>query len=146
MGGHGRPPKDPETRAGRHIPTRGEWQTLPPLDAPILPLLPNRGKGNGRWSALTRDAWEGWRVDWVTGAYGPAEISLAVQAIHLYEQAVRKNQPSMWGEVRQWMDRLGLTLRGKRDLRFRLAESDAVREQPKAGKVLRLVNDAVATK
>lgn len=121
MPGRGPAPKAPEERASSRIPERGDWLTLPPLEKPVLPALPRRSKGEGPWSVRTNRMWSAWRRDWVTGAYGEAELAMAVELAYVYEDAVRDSKPTRWAEVRQWMDRLGLTMKGKRDLRLRLA-------------------------
>lgn len=125
MAGRGPAPKDPDERARTNAPARGEWTTLAPLVKPILPALPKRGRGAGAWSPRTRATWNAWRKDPVTGVYGPAEIAMALDAIHVFEEMVRDPKPTWSAEVRQWMDRLGLSLKGKRDLRLRMPEGDA---------------------
>lgn len=144
MAGRGPAPKDPDQRARTNAPERGDWHSLPALKKPVLPTLPRRSRGEGTWSTRTRRTWTAWRCDWVTGAYGPAEIAMVVELAHLYEDAVRAGGPAAWAEVRQWMDRLGLTMKGKRDLRLRPAEAPAAAveavESPFVG--MRLVADA----
>jgi hypothetical protein len=143
MAGQGPAPKNPDERARTHAPLRGEWQTLGPLTEPVLPPLPRRGKGEGTWSARTQRIWEAWRTDWVTGAYGPAEVAMAVELAYIYEDAVRESRYTTWAEARQWMDRLGLTMKGKRDLRLRPAVPEAPVEQQATNGFasLRLVDD-----
>lgn len=150
MAGHGPAPKAPEERASLKVPERGDWVTLLPLTKPVLPPLPRRARGEGEWSPRTRRMWDAWRKDWVTGAYGPAEIAWAIDLAYVYEDAVRAHRPPMWAEARQWMDRLGLTMKGKRDLRLRLGEPAATKSGPTGPKGgfsgLRLVDDdAVAS-
>lgn len=151
MAGRGPAPKDPNERARTNAPERGEWVDVAPSTSPTLPALPKRGRGEGPWSTRTRRAWTAWRSDWVTAVYGPAEISMAVELAYLYEDTVRDSKPSGWAEVRQWMDRLGLTMKGKRDLRLRPAGTTAAasKAEPPAAKFaeLRLVggDDAVAS-
>lgn len=142
----GPPPKDPEQRARVNVPARGEWQAIHPLAKPVLGKLPARGKGNGPWSARTRRAWEGWRSDWVTGCYGPAEIAQVTELAFLYEEAVR-GLPSRWNEVRFRENQLGLTLKGKLDLRLRLVEATAETPSRSGSEKppLRLVNNAVVS-
>lgn len=145
MAGQGPAPKTPEERVSLKVPERGDWLSLPPLEKPILPALPRRARGEGEWSSRTRRAWEAWRRDWVTGSYGSAEIAMAVELAYVYEDAVRARRPPYWAEVRQWMDRLGLTMKGKRDLRLRLVEKPAepTAEKRAGSRRLRLVDDAV---
>src|SRR5688500_14770758 len=115
MAGQGPPPKFPEDRANRVAPQRGEWLTLSPLVKPILPPLPRRARGEGAWSTRTNRSWNAWRKDWATGAYGPSEIARAVELAYVYEEAVRDSKPARWAEVRQWMDGMAITMKGKRD-------------------------------
>lgn len=128
MAGRGPAPKDPAQRRRRNQPTRGEWVDLPALAKPVLPAkLPARGRGAGNWSARTRAAWKAWREDPATGMYGPAELAAAIELAWLFEEAVRGKEKQ--SEVRLRMDGLGLTPKGKRDLRWRppseRAEPDA---------------------
>lgn len=137
-------PKDPAFRARTNVPERGEWLDLPTLSRSVLPGLPRRARGDGPWSSRTRRMWRGWKADWATGRFGASEIAMTVELAFLFEDAVRASKPAMWAETRQWMDRLGLTLKGKRDLRLRLAEPPAPTERPKEakrGSSLRLVDD-----
>lgn len=115
-------PAPAETRRRRNVPARGEWIDLPPLTESILPDLPARGKGTGRWSARTRAMWAGWRQDRATTQYGPGTIALAIQLAYLFEDYVRGNEK--FSEVRLVMDGLGLTEKGKRDLRWRVPRDE----------------------
>jgi hypothetical protein len=85
----------------------------------------------------------------VTGAYGDTEIDDAITVAYIYEEAVRAGgKSSLWAEVRQWKDRLGLTMKGKRDLRLRTIEDAPAEEATSERKPrprLRLVDDAVAS-
>lgn len=102
-------------RQRRGAPARGEWIDLEPLSAPGLPPLPGDD-----WSPRTLAAWKAWGMDPVTSQYGPSEVQNALDLAHLYEGWVRDGGISMAAEIRQWLDRLGLNAKGKRDLRFRL--------------------------
>lgn len=144
MAGQGPAPKAPEDRASQKVPQRGEWLTLPPLERSVLPALPKRARDEGSWSERTKRVWAAWRKSWVTGCYGDAEISMCLELAYVYEDAVRDSKPTRWAEVRQWMDRLGLTMKGQRDLRLRLAEPEREVSRPVATfSSLRLVDDAV---
>lgn len=114
-------PKDASARAGHKQPVFGEWRDLPPLEKPVLPKLPR-----GQWSAQTKALWEGLRQDFATQEYGPSEIATAIQLAYLIESAVTDGKATMWSEVRQWMDRLMLTPKGKRDARVRLQQVDSM--------------------
>jgi hypothetical protein len=145
MAGRGPAPKNPDERARSNVPDRGEWSDLPPLTKPVLPALPKRTRAEGPWSSRTTRAWKAWRADWVTGAYGPAEVAQAVELAYLYEDAVRDPRAAWWAEVRQWMDRLGLTMKGKRDLRLRQASGETAKFETRGKRKrfaeLRLVGD-----
>jgi hypothetical protein len=116
-------PKLKEERRRRNEPARGEWVDLPPLKKPVLPTLP----GEGQWSKRTRLAWEAWRSDPVTSQYQPADVQAAIDLAFVYERWVR-GKDSLLSEIRQREDRLGLSPKGKRDLRWRVAEA---KEEPK---------------
>lgn len=113
-------PKDPALRRRSNEPARGEWVDLPPLARPVLPKLPARGRGAGRWSARSAAAWEAWRQDPVTSQWGASEIAQAVDLLYLHDAMVTGGGYGA-NEVRIRMDGLGLTPKGKRDLRYRVA-------------------------
>jgi hypothetical protein len=118
MAGKGPAPKDLGKRTRRGAPTRGEWEELLPLTKPILPTLPR----DEDWKNRTVKLWKAWRKDPVTQTYGPSEIAMAVELAYLVNKAVTNTRGpiTIWGEIRQWMDRLGLTPKGKQDLRYRI--------------------------
>lgn len=118
MAGNG--PAPAENRRRTNAPARGEWVDLPALTNPVLPDLPARTKGTGRWSARTKAMWAGWSRDPATTQYGPGTLALAVQLAYLFEDYVRGDEK--FSEVRLVMDGLGLTEKGKRDLRWRVSE------------------------
>lgn len=124
MAGRGPAPKDPAQRRNRNQKQRGEWIDLPHLEGPILPDLPH-----GNWSDRTRAMWDGWRQDPATTQYGPGTIALAVQLAYLFEDYVRGNEK--FSEVRLVMDGLGLTEKGKRDLRWRVSPDAEVVDLPR---------------
>lgn len=113
MAGNGPAPKPPEERRNTRAPQRGEWKDLYPLDAPILPELPE-----GDWPPTTVSTWAAWRSDPVTIEYSPADIAYALDTIRIH--AVMS--PSSASEVRLRADSLGLTPKGKRDLRWRIVD------------------------
>lgn len=125
----GRGPAPAEARRRRNEPTRGDWVDLEPLSARVLPELPDapnlviRQKGKEPiileqdWSPRTLAAWEAWARDPVTGVYGPTELAAIIELAYVMEDYVRGlERPN---EVRLRMDGLGLTPKGKRDLRYR---------------------------
>ncbi len=115
MAGNGPAPADQRRRSP--APARGEWVGLDPLDAPVLPDLPEI---EGGWRAGTAATWEAWREDPVTGQYSPADIAYALDTILLHNAMT----PTSANEVRLRMDALGLTPKGKRDLRWYIKGDD----------------------
>lgn len=130
MAGNGPPPKSRDARRRKNEPARGDWLELAPLDEPVLPVLPKRAKGEGQWPAATRAAWNAWRSDPVTGQYGEADVSYALDTIRLHAVMT----PQTAGEVRLRMDALGLTPKGRRDNRWRYAEPAEVVDHPASEK------------
>lgn len=118
MAGHG--PAPAETRRRRNEPARGEWVDLEPLKAPVLPDLDELGAPgpDGGWRDATRRTWEAWRSDPVTAQWSPSDVAHAMDTIALHNAM----SSSSANEVRLRMDGLGLTPKGKRDLRWRIAE------------------------
>ncbi len=106
MAGHGKAPKPKEQRRNSHAPLRGEWVDLEPLAEPLLP------EADEAWSENAKRAWEAWRSDAVTSQYGPADR-------HAIWELARKYDEWASNEQRLRMDNLGLTPKGKRDLRWR---------------------------
>ena len=137
MAGKGPPPKDPGARRRGQTPGRGEWVDLPPLEHTVLPELPAFFRGRAKWSARTLAAWDAWRQDSATGQYGPADIAAAVELAYVMEAAVRGEEKP--AEVRLRMDGLGLSPKGRRDLRWR-TPADRVTEpaRPRLAEVRRL--------
>ncbi len=119
MAGNG--PAPAETRRRRNEPQRGEWVDLEPLAGPVIPELPGRVDGE-EWSERARLTWEAWRSDPVTAQWSPADVAYALDAIVLYEGMTSRDA----NEVRLRMDGLGLTPKGKRDLRWRVSAQAAV--------------------
>lgn len=105
-------PKPKEERRNRVPPQRGEWVDLEPLEAPILPELPD-----GEWDDDVRRIWAAWRADPVTAEYAPADIDYALESISLRQQ---QGLVKSAAEFRRRSDALGLTPKGKRDLRWRI--------------------------
>ena len=118
MAGRGPAPKPKEQRRNKSAPQRGEWVDLVPLTEPVLPELPDWPSDSGRcWHPRTLATWSAWRDDPATSQYGPAEIAAAVELAYVHDAFVRGDEKA--AEVRLRMDGLGLTSKGKRDLRWR---------------------------
>jgi hypothetical protein len=110
MAGVGRAPKDAGQRRRRNVPQRGEWLDLEPLDRPVL------GVADGEWSPRVRRLWVAWREDPVSGSWSKADVAAVYELADQFENLAANEQ-------RLRMDGLGLTPKGKRDLRLRYAES-----------------------
>jgi len=106
MPGIGTAPKPASQRRRRNEPLRGDWVDLEPLEEPVLPPYNRETMAAPDW------LWNAWRADAVSSQYSEADIAtitlLAVEWDGL--------QPA---EQRLRMDSLGLTPKGKRDLRWR---------------------------
>jgi hypothetical protein len=105
MPGAGPAPKLPEQRRRRNVPERGEWVNLEPLEAPVLPLYEQTFQ-------MPQRLWNAWREDPITSQYGDTDIAMA---IHFAEE-FRDFPPAQRIAL---MDKLGMTPKGKRDLRWR---------------------------
>lgn len=133
-GGNGPAPKDAGARVRRAEPARGEWVYLPPIGKkPILAAQPpGRGRGNGAWNPRTLRAWKQWRQDPATTQWGPAEISACEDLAFLHHGMCTGTEKA--SEVRLRMDGLGLTAKGKRDLRWRAPTETATAAPPEEEK------------
>jgi hypothetical protein len=98
------------------MPTRGEWIDLweARLQEPAHPALSTLTKA--RWSAESRKRWDAWRHDPVALYWTESDLAFALETLAIYE---REDDPP-WPELSRRWDRLGLTPKGKRDLRFRI--------------------------
>jgi hypothetical protein len=131
MGGRGPAPKPSSQRRRANEPARGEWMDLEPLAKPVLPALGTRKDG---WSPATRLMWEAWRKDPVSAQWSPADVAYARDTIERLECGAPPD------ELRLRMDGLGLTPKGKRDLRWRTGGGDNVKgAKPKLVEVRRAV-------
>ena len=65
--------------------------------------------------------WEAWRSNPVSARRSPGDVAYAFDAIRLHNEMT----PSSANEVRLRMDGLGLTPKGKRNLRWRIVERKA---------------------
>lgn len=95
---------------------RGEWVDLEPLAKPVLP------GARREWSESARRLWRAWRKDPVTVQWTLADVAFAFELAARFE----KLAPS---EQRLRMDGLGLTPKGKRDLRWRPPAAHAPAQQ-----------------
>ena len=135
MAGRGPAPKPASQRRRRNEPMRGEWVDLAPLSKPVLEPAP------AEWPPEAQSLWNAWREDPVTATYSPADL-LALKQLCLRFGELQDS------EQRLRMDGLGLTPKGKRDLRLRLtpeAEAGAVRPLAEVRKLRVVAPDAVAS-
>jgi hypothetical protein len=106
MAGTGRPPKGIGNRRRYGSPVRGEWVDLEAeVTEPVLPPFHPE-------MTVPQWLWEAWMWSPVTLLYGRDDIAYICELGHRY--ALMKD-----AEQRVRMDALGLTPKGKRDLRLR---------------------------
>ena len=113
-------PKDAHFRHRGSRTRDGEWLDLEPIDEPILHGLPE-----GEWSPRTLALWEAWRLDPATRAWSPADVAFAVETAYLAEVVQATGKAAHASEFRQRLDSLGLTAKGKRNLRWRVVDASA---------------------
>lgn len=136
MAGMGPAPKPASQRRRNVKPTRGDWQFLPKVKytAETVPAMPIRDDGE-EWSDRCRRAWVSMWTDPSSGMWSEGDMALVELALELYDRA--KESTSAAVEYRQLMDRLGVSVKGKRDHRWMVSEGDdgsmAPAPQPKAG-------------
>lgn len=123
MAGRGPPPKATAARRRRVEPGRGDWVILR-THGIEPPALPPRGRGRGRWSALTRAAWSTWWSDPASTQWSEGDRDLVLHLAEVFEEWVRRRTPSLAGEVRQLRDHLGLSPKGRQDRRWTIAQHD----------------------
>ncbi len=119
----GPPPKPPEHRRNRSAKRFGEFVDLPPATTDPAPPMPHPAP-NYPWSERTRAAWSAWWSDPVAAMWTPADYESLSQLVQLTEY-MNHGDVRLAPEVRLRMDGLGLTLKGKRDLRWRVVAPDA---------------------
>lgn len=138
MAGRGPAPKEPDQRRRSNAPSRGEWVDIPLERAGKIPSLGRRPSG-GAWLASTKAAWEAWWADGASSTWGRAEQSSVRQLAFLFDE-VERGALKYAAEVRLRMDGLGLTPKGKRDLRLRV-ESEPIADDGDGAR-----NDEVAAR
>lgn len=111
MAGQGTAPKEPEHRARANVPIRGEWQSLPKVG--VGPPAPNAD-----WSVRTQAAWSAWWNDPASTQWSQADV----EAVHALAELMDAGLLKHAAEIRLRTDALGLSQKGKRDLRWRIEE------------------------
>jgi len=134
-------PKDPAQRRRYNQPTRGEWVDLEPLDEPILreydpewatQVVVTEDGVEEVPSGVRREMWEAWREDPVTSQYSQADIAAI-------EELASRFYLLSYADQDRRMNQLGLTPKGKRDLRWRTPnEVKTIRKAEEKAKVLKL--------
>ncbi len=132
MPGRGPAPKKQENRVNRAKPLRGEWQTLLPdtYDGP-RPKLPRVAGGLLK---ATKDAWGIWWSSPMAHMWTRSDWPVLVQLIVMTDRITRalstgdffSGYASMVTEARYLRDQLGLTEKGRRDLRWQLPDEDEI--------------------
>jgi hypothetical protein len=117
----------PKLREERHnprdVPQRGDWITLPTTNEAAPPPLP-MDPGDG-WCVRTALAWESWWRDPVSLLWSEADVAHVRDLVYLHQRACTTSA-MLWSEIRLRCDALGLTQKGKRDFRWRLARDHDV--------------------
>lgn len=127
MAGRGPAPKESRRRANR--PARGEWVDLPPLERVVLRDLPE-----GEWPVETLEMWAAWQADPVSTQWSSSDVEYAVATARIHASG----PISRASEIRLRMDSLGLTPKGKRDLRWRIQAVKVAEVEQPAAEVRRL--------
>lgn len=139
MAGRGPAPKRGRRRS--NSPLRGDWVDLPALEVAVLADLPL----DEAWPDSTLEMWSAWQLDPATSQWSATDVQLALDTIRLHA----KSPVAKATEIRLRMDALGLTLKGKRDLRWRVqapavaaAKAAAAKPRPAEARRLRAVDAA----
>jgi hypothetical protein len=119
MAGRGPAPK--ATRRRANAPSRGEWAPTPGTgwqhgDPPAPPT--------GLLKA-SRDAWATWMHAWFAAHWTPEDLPALRQAIRIYDQ-VERGEFVRAGELRLWLDTLGISPKGWQDRRWSPLAADPV--------------------
>lgn len=126
MAGRGPAPKPADQRRRYNQPARGEWVDLEPLPEPVLPGYDEMHFTVAVWM------WQAWRESPVTSQYGPEDIAAIKDLAIGWEEMT-------FADRDRRMDRLGLTPKGKRDLRWRTPnEVKTIKAAEEKAKITRL--------
>lgn len=119
-------PAPKEERRRRNAPARGEWCDIPlrnPAPAPEMPRPPKQG-----WAEQTKRAWAAWWADGASTMWSSADIEAVNQLVDLHHDFSTyegtRGKAGLAAEIRQRMDGLGLTQKGKRDMRWRAVDQE----------------------
>lgn len=127
MAGKGPAPKKPAERRNRTAPARGEWVTLPvePYsgDRPDLPRV------KGGLLKATKETWDTWWRSPMAHMWTTSDWPILTQLIVMTDRITRalargeffQGYASMVTEARHLRDQLGITEKGRQDLRWELS-------------------------
>lgn len=117
MAGVGPAPKDVEQRRNRVAPSRGEWVDLPAGNG-VVPEIPE-----GDWPSRAVESWRLWWSDPAASQWTEAQFSDVVELLAITSEFWSGNTVRA-AEMRLRADGLGLTQKGKRDLRWRVKRDE----------------------
>lgn len=130
MAGRGPAPKKKQNRSNRHKPQRGEWVRLPaePYDGPT----PNLPRVKGGLLKATKDTWKIWWSSPMAHKWTESDWPVLQQLIVMTDKITRALNSgefytgfaSMVTEARYLRDQLGISEKGRRDLRWELPGED----------------------
>jgi len=119
MAGKGPAPKDPSARRRQNQPTRGEWTVLlrdPPSRRPSLP----QPYPKGGYSAQAKAAWKKWWSSPMAAYWDVSDLDTVELLLRMADKAVDDPAAALATQIRLYKDTLGLTPKGRRDLRWLL--------------------------
>jgi hypothetical protein len=118
MSNRGSPIKDPSVRRRRNIPKRGEFVNAPGVgwQHGRRPRAPNG------LTKETVDVWAVWFASWFAAFWTPADIPYLRQMAKLYD-VVDRGEVRYAGELRTWLDSMGVTPKGQQDRRWKPPEA-----------------------
>jgi len=119
-------PKEPDQRRNRHEPKRGEWVDIPRIGTTDVPPCP-------RDNPETVRAWAAWWADPASSQWTQSDVDAVHDLARLHSE-FSDGKLSYAGEIRLRSDGLGLTQKGKRDLRWKVATDDAPARVEKSGR------------
>lgn len=131
MAGHGPTPKLPGNRSNRAKPSRGEWVTLPA--EPFRGKRPSLPRVHGGLSAESKSIWEGWWKSPMAHMWQPSSdyprLQRLIRMVDMVNRALSSDGlfpgfASMQTEIRHLEDGLGLSEKGRRDLRWLLSADE----------------------
>ena len=126
MAGRGPAPKKPENRTNHHAPLRGEWVTLP--EKPFRGDKPDLPRVKGGLLESSKRMWADWWESPMAHMWSRSDWPVLVQLLMMSDRVNRAlntgeffpGYASMVTEARYLRDHLGLSEKGRRELRWEL--------------------------